>query len=66
VTPEMNWSMLRNGFPLLFDESQHDVFNALSRSNSVNLWIWAACEPDKKDIRGLVTLFCICFVAPKR
>jgi hypothetical protein len=31
---------------LCFDESQHDVFNALSGSNNVNLWIWASCEPD--------------------
>jgi hypothetical protein len=36
---------LRNGVPLLFDESEDDVFNALSRSNSVDLWIWASCEP---------------------
>jgi hypothetical protein len=40
------WAQLRNGVPLLFDESEHDVFNALSRSNSVNLWMWASCEPD--------------------
>jgi ankyrin repeat protein len=31
------WAELRNGVPLLFDESEHDVFNALSRSKSVNL-----------------------------
>jgi hypothetical protein len=42
---ELCWAELRNGVPLRFDESEHDVFNALSRSNSVNLWIWASCEP---------------------
>jgi ankyrin repeat protein len=42
---ELCWAQLRNGVPLLFDESEHDVFNALSRKNSVNLWILASCEP---------------------
>jgi hypothetical protein len=36
---ERCWAQLRNRVPLLFDEYEHDVFNALSRSNSVNLWI---------------------------
>jgi hypothetical protein len=43
---ERCWAGLRNGVPLCFDESEDDVFNALSRSNSVNLWIWASCEPE--------------------
>jgi hypothetical protein len=36
---------LKNGIPLSFDESEQDVFNTLSRSDSVNLWICASCEP---------------------
>jgi hypothetical protein len=43
--PFIRWSMLRNGLPLCFDGSERDVFNTLSRSNSVKLWICASCEP---------------------
>jgi hypothetical protein len=36
---------LRNGVPLCFNESEHDVFVALESCKLVSLWIWASSEP---------------------
>ena len=41
-----SFAHLRNGQPLLLDNSAADVFNALCESNKEELWILASREPD--------------------
>jgi hypothetical protein len=42
---ERCWAGSRNGLPLCFDQSETDVFNALAKSNNVELWIACSYEP---------------------
>jgi hypothetical protein len=60
---ERCWARLRNGVPLRLE---HDVFNALSASNSVNLWIWASFEPGFQQHPKTGDTVLYCFVAPNR
>ena len=43
------WSRLRNGIPLLLDNSVMDVFCVLQRSGDVDLWKWASSEPQMQQ-----------------
>ncbi len=42
---KVDWARLRNGRRLRLDGSVSDVFNQVSKSTSVYLWIWASREP---------------------
>jgi ankyrin repeat protein len=44
-----HWASLRNGKPLLLDESDDDAFGALLTSSDAALWKWASSEPQMQQ-----------------
>jgi hypothetical protein len=59
--PLVRWSRLRNGWPLLLDDSENDVFNALERSRRVQLWQWASSElPHQHPVTGDTVFHLLC------
>jgi ankyrin repeat protein len=43
------WADLRNGLPILLDDSDKDAFRVLLRSKDAKLWKWASSEPQMQQ-----------------
>jgi ankyrin repeat protein len=43
------WADLRNGRPILLDDSENDAFRVLLRSKDAGLWKWASSEPQMQQ-----------------
>jgi hypothetical protein len=45
----VSWADLRNGLPILMDDSDDDAFRALLLSDDAELWKWASSEPQMQQ-----------------
>ena len=61
TTPTFSWAKLRNGTPLILDNSPEDVFNVLQRNSSLELWLLTINEvPPRHTTTGCTLFHTVC------